>query len=208
MKRNNKTIHKRKTTFKSLSQNNIFRQLLVLTALILLFLTVNYFNKVVIQDRLRNITLSTNAIGAPVRLVIPKIKVNAPVQHIGITQQNSMETPNNATDVGWLKIGTKPGEKGSTVIDGHFDNEMGGKGVFNDLHQLTKGDRVLIKTDKGETFTYIVNSLKVYDEGTKAPEIFSKNDGKYLSLITCDGIWNETTKSYTQRLVVFAALAK
>lgn len=210
MKTNRKKTIKSKNrlSFKRFFSNMIVKQILLLIVLTVLFLNANYYNNSVIQQKLQTVTLPTRAIGLPTRLIIPKIKVDTNVQQVGITLQNSMDVPSNSTSVGWFKLGAKPGEKGSTVIDGHVDSEIGGKGIFSDLHLLSKGDKLYVKNDKGESFTYVVQDTKVYDEGTRVPDIFSKNDNKYLNLITCDGIWNGENQSYTQRLVVFAVAAK
>ena len=61
----------------------------------------------------------------PLRLLIPKIKVNATIQHVSITKKGAMAVPTNYTDVGWYRLCTIPGHTGSAVIDGHVDNGFG-----------------------------------------------------------------------------------
>jgi hypothetical protein len=60
----------------------------------------------------------------PNHLVIPDIKVNASVRAMGL-DEGRMAVPNNFTDIGWYKLGSKPGEQGSAVMGAHVDN--GGK---------------------------------------------------------------------------------
>lgn len=140
--------------------------------------------------------------GLPVRLTIPVINVNAGIQSLGVTPQGTMEVPDNAVDVGWFKIGPRPGEKGSAVMAGHLDGKNDEKGVFIDLYKLKVGDKLSVVDDKGKTVTFAVTESRIYDPGY-ADEVFSGNDSARLNLITCDGLWNGTKKSYDKRLVVF-----
>lgn len=116
-----------------------------------------------------------------------------------------MEVPSNIADVGWFKLGSKPGEKGSAVIAGHFNGPNGETGVFADLFKLKEGDRMYIEDDQGKSLTFVVRESRLYDPGY-ADEVFSKSDGAHLNLITCDGTWDGDKKSYSKRLVVFADL--
>lgn len=140
------------------------------------------------------------------RLVVPAINVNTNIQYVGVDDSGSMEVPSNAVDVGWFKLGSRPGEKGSAVISGHIDGKNGEAGVFNNLHKLKKGDKLYVKDDKGTTNTFIVRESRIYDPGY-AEEVFSLNDSARLNLVTCDGTWDGVKKSYSKRLVVFTDMA-
>ncbi|MBI2475995.1 MAG: class F sortase, partial [Candidatus Taylorbacteria bacterium] len=51
-----------------------------------------------------------------------------------------------------------------------------------------------------------VTDAAIYDE-TNAPvdKIFDRTDSAaHLNLITCDGAWNQKTRDYSKRLVVYA----
>lgn len=142
--------------------------------------------------------------GLPVRLIIPAINVDANIQHLGVTQGGEMEVPDNSVDVGWFKLGSIPGEKGSAVIAGHFDGKSGETGVFTNLHKLKKGDKLYVQDEKGISTSFVVREMRTYDPGY-ADEVFSSNDnGAHLNLVTCDGVWDKNKKSYGKRLVVFA----
>lgn len=180
------------------------RQVLLITAftafsLLLLFhFTQGTNEKSVSQNQVVRTTIS----GSPVRLTIPAINVNAGIQHVGVTPKGEMEVPSNTVDVGWFKLGSRPGEKGSAVISGHFDGKDGKAGVFNNLHKLEKGDKLFVKDDKGKTTTFIVRESRTYDPGY-AEEVFSLNNSAHLNLVTCDGVWDKNKKNYTKRLVIF-----
>jgi hypothetical protein len=50
----------------------------------------------------------------------------------------------------------------------------------------------------------VVREIQRYDPNADASSVFSSNDGKsHLNLITCEGIWDEVSQSYPQRLVIF-----
>ncbi len=144
--------------------------------------------------------------GLPVRLIIPRINLAASVQYVGLTSNGAMDVPTNTTDVGWFNLGARPGAIGSAVIGGHLDGNDGEPGVFTNLNQLKNGDPVYIQDDKGVIISFIVQGSRLYDPGY-AEEVFSQNDNSHLNLVTCDGVWDGTKKSYSKRLVVYADLS-
>jgi LPXTG-site transpeptidase (sortase) family protein len=141
--------------------------------------------------------------GLPLRLIIPKINVDANILYMGLTPTGDMDVPADLVNVGWYKFGPHPGDKGSAVIAGHLEG-VKDLGVFIDLDKLQKGDILSTLDDKGVTTTFAVRELKTYPQKDRPSEIFHSEDGAHLNLITCTGIWNNTTKRYSQRLVVFA----
>lgn len=140
--------------------------------------------------------------GLPVRLVIPAISVNANIQSLGITPSGEMAVPSNIVDVGWFNLGPRPGKKGSAVIAGHFNGPNNQAGVFVNLDKLKVGDRLSVIDSRGVSTTFTVRQKRVYDSGY-ADDVFGRNDAAHLNLVTCDGLWDGTKKSYSQRLVVF-----
>jgi sortase A len=141
----------------------------------------------------------------PVRLKIPKINVDAPVEQMGLTPQGDMQAPDGPSNVGWYKLGSHPGNKGSAVIAGHYGRwKNGQESVFEKLHTLQKGDDVKVEDEKGATVDFIVRDLRTYSPDQTAPDVFEVNDDKaHLNLITCQGVWDDSQKTYSQRLVVF-----
>lgn len=142
--------------------------------------------------------------GLPIRLVIPKIKVDAAVEHVGLTPQGAMGVPKGPANAAWFELGSRPGEKGSAVIAGHFGWKNGIPAAFDNLSKLRKGDKIYMTDAKGATSTFVVRELRTYGERDDASSVFMSNDGKaHLNLITCEGVWNKAKKSYSSRLVVF-----
>lgn len=141
----------------------------------------------------------------PVRLKIPAIQVDAAVLSVGLAPDGAMDVPKGPTDVAWFDKGALPGENGSAVMAGHFGWKDNIPAVFDDLSTLRKGDKIYVENDTGEMTTFVVRESRLFGEQGNAAEVFSSSDGKaHLNLITCEGVWNKETKSYSERLVVFA----
>lgn len=142
----------------------------------------------------------------PVRLKIEAIGVNANVQYVGMTDSGELATPSNITDVGWYKLGTRPGNPGSAVLDGHFNGPQGQAGVFSKLTSLKKGDKVTTIDSKGEKVVFTVTGIRTYGADEKPDEVFKSDDvGTHLNLITCSGDWNAESRGYSTRTVVFTS---
>lgn len=144
---------------------------------------------------------------SPVRLVVPKLGIDAHVQHVGVNASGNMAAPNNFTDVGWYKHGTVPGFLGSAVITGHVDNALGLPGVFKNLDALQIGDEIVVESESGASQRFRVVEIQRYPY-TLVPRkiLFSRNDLPRLNLITCGGRWIAGERSYDERLVVYTEL--
>jgi len=95
---------------------------------------------------------------------------------------------------------------GNAVIDGHYGTWKNGSGsVFDKLNKLKVGDSIYVVDDKGSTITFVITKIKTYTKNESAPDVFSASDAKaHLNLVTCQGVWNSTLKTYSNRLVIFA----
>jgi len=173
-----------------------------LSLLLLLWLSTTAMPLVKVKAVSQNQAANQGLAESPIRLMIPSISVNAAIQYVGVDDKKEMETPTNSTDVGWFDLGVLPGKKGSAVIDGHFDDQSGEAGVFFNLYKLKPGDKVYLTDSSGQTLAFAVRESRLYDPGN-ADFLFSRNDSSHLNLITCDGVWDGTKKSYSKRLVVF-----
>jgi sortase A len=142
--------------------------------------------------------------GLPVRLKIPAINVDAPVEYMGNTPAADMAAPNDVASVGWYKYGSIPGEEGGSVIDGHVVGLRGEAGVFYQLDKLKKGDVLSVIDAKGQTAMFTVRETKTYDQSQQPTEVFNSSGGKHLNLITCSGDWDADHRQYLKRFVVFA----
>lgn len=143
--------------------------------------------------------------GLPVRLKIPTINVDAAFEYVGLTQDGAMGVPKGPGEVAWFNLGPRPGAMGSAVIAGHWGWKNGIPAVFDNLSRLHKGDKISVEDDQGVITTFIVREMRTFGERADASDVFGSDDQKaHVNLITCEGIWNKTAKSYSNRLVVFA----
>lgn len=143
----------------------------------------------------------------PETLVIPDINVNASIEQIGLTSKGNVGTPTAFKDAAWYKLGTRPGEVGSAIIDGHVDNGLGLAGVFKNLHKLTPGDDVYVVQHDGTKLHFRVEKVETYPYNViPTSDIFQSSDGARLNLITCEGEWIKDQKTYNARLVVYTTL--
>ncbi len=143
----------------------------------------------------------------PQRLIISSIGVDAAVQPVGVTRAGAMATPKPISAVGWYRYGRAPGEVGSSVLVGHVDNGLGLAGVFKKLRTLEKGDRAIVAMQGGSRVTFEVVSTSSYPyKKFPSEEIFSVEGESRLTLVTCEGVWLPTEKTYSNRLVVRLAM--
>lgn len=142
---------------------------------------------------------------SPVRLIIPKIKVDAVIESLGLTAEGAVDSPKDPAKTAWYNLGPRPGDNGNAIISGHYGPwKDGRKSVFDNLSKLKKGDKILVKDDNGISISFVVREIKRYDKNAQATEVFNSTDGKsHLNIITCGGVWSKVTRSYSQRLVVF-----
>lgn len=144
--------------------------------------------------------------GVPVRLKIPVINVDAPIEDVGLTPDGAMDTPKDFGDTAWYQLGPRPGEQGNAVIAGHVDR-VGGEAVFWDLRQLTPGDEIIVMSENGIAHHFAVTGLQRYALDT-APltEIFGSTDGIHLNLVTCDADtpFNRASGEYGGHLLIRA----
>ena len=139
----------------------------------------------------------------PVRLVVPALKIRAPILPIEVNAQAVLDPPRNPRDVGWWKRSARAGSPtGQTVLTGHTVHTGGG--VMDRLGKLRKGQLVRVVTPQG-TMTYSTTRVVTWTKAQlakRAVSIFAqeRRDGR-LVLITCTG-W--TGRDYTSNIVVFA----
>ena len=139
----------------------------------------------------------------PVRLVVPALKLRAPILPIDVNGQRVLDPPSNPRDVGWWRGSARPGAThGQTVLTGHTVHTGGG--VMDHLGRLHKGQLVKVVTRKG-TMVYRTTRVVTWSKAELAKrsvQLFGqKRKDERLVLITCTG-W--TGHDYTSNIVVFA----
>ncbi len=142
--------------------------------------------------------------GAPERLEVPALGIDAPVIPIG-APGGVLTPPSDPLTLGWWADGAKPGAaRGSALVTGHTVHDGGG--AMDDLEQLETGDRVWMRTDRGR-IGYDVSTVVVLGKGElaeRAQQVFDQQVRGRLVLITCED-WNGV--EYLSNVVVTATPA-
>jgi sortase (surface protein transpeptidase) len=143
----------------------------------------------------------------PTRLRIPAIGVSATVTSLGIKADQTVEVPENPAQVGWYRLGARPGQDGSAVLLGHVDSTEG-PAVFYRLRSLTRGDEVDVRAADGSTTRFEVTSIATYaNEDFPAQKVYRTTGSPGLALVTCGGRYDAARGGYQSNVVVYATLA-
>jgi len=155
----------------------------------------------------KNSEILENKVGLPVSISIPSMGVRAEVESVGLDEKRNMDVPKKAENAGWYNLGAKPGEKGSAVMAGHFDDPKGAPAVFWDLKKIKTGEEIKVTDENGVTYAFAVTSVENYPwNDFPLNKVFADSSGNKLNLITCSGDWDKESKNYSQRTVVYADL--
>ncbi|GAA2112676.1 hypothetical protein GCM10009759_55650 [Kitasatospora saccharophila] len=136
----------------------------------------------------------------PVRVVVPRIGVDAPVLGVGLNPDGTVEVPplDRPGQVGWFRAGDGP-----TVLLGHYDTRRG-PAVFHGVPGLRPGDRIEVRQQDGGTRAYLVRELHQYAKDAFPTElVYGAAAGPQLRLVTCGGTLGGDGH-YSDNIVVFA----
>jgi LPXTG-site transpeptidase (sortase) family protein len=144
-----------------------------------------------------------------VRLVIPKINVDAPFSVHTVPGSGVMPNPNSWDDVAYYDFssfpgkGGTPGKGGNIVVAGHVDYIHHGPAVFWDLRELQAGDTVTMKLADGSSLNYqVVFNKYVPADNADFDGIVAATEEESMTLITCTGDF--AAGHYNERQVVWA----
>jgi hypothetical protein len=139
--------------------------------------------------------------GAPRRVVIPRLHVDAPVHPVK-APGGTLVPPSDPQRLGWWAAGARPGDRtGSALVTGHTVHTGGG--ALDALEMLQRGDRLTVRTDR-DRIRYAVRRVAVYAKGSlarQAERLFSQDVPGRLVLITCED-WDGSR--YLSNVVVTA----
>jgi len=141
----------------------------------------------------------------PVRLVIPRIHVDAKIEAKGLDSRRNLDTAADPNDVAWYDLGPAPGQLGNAIMNGHVD-WWTGDAVFTKLGAVRPGDTVTVYRADGRTVNFRITLLQRANANARIASLFAHTDRATLTLITCAGVWNPITFTNTQRLLVTATL--
>ena len=141
----------------------------------------------------------------PVSLRIGDLGVEADVLQVGVAPDGSLEVPERVSDVGWFRDGARPGQPGSAVVVGHVDAAGQGPGAFFGLRDVAIGARISVLDDHGTAQEFEVVARREYRKANlPVDSLFVRDGPTVLTLITCGGAFDPTTRSYDSNIVVHA----
>jgi len=147
---------------------------------------------------------SSKQVPRPVELTIPAIGVHTALEELGRTQQGTLQVPDSTTIAGWYTGSPRPGEIGSSIIAGHIDSTSG-PGVFFRLRMLRPGELVYVRRADTALVVFRVTGEHMYPKnGFPTGRVYGPVPDAELRLITCGGVFDPTTLSYLQNVVVYA----
>lgn len=145
------------------------------------------------------------------QLIIPSINVDAPLTMKAVGADGQMPNPDGPQDVVWYDfsgftgLGGRPGVGGNTVLSGHVDYHNYGPAVFWDLNKLEQGAEIDIHLRDGSTYKYSVSWNRVVDPGASDwADIVKATPQESLTMVTCAGTFDSSSRSYNERRIVWA----
>jgi LPXTG-site transpeptidase (sortase) family protein len=142
----------------------------------------------------------------PVHISIGRLHVSASVVPVASTLTGQLDVPDSAALVGWYRHSAVPGEAGAVVLAAHVDLH-GVRGVFFDLVELRKGDRISLQSAGGARSYRVVAKKQVAKTDVSDAGIFDTSGPARLVLVTCGGSFDRSARSYRDNVVVTAVPA-
>ncbi len=143
----------------------------------------------------------------PVALAVPALGITVPVDPVGVQADGQMEIPPLAERAGWYRFGSAPGDPdGTAVIAAHVDSvASAGLGPFARLPDAEPGQVVDVTLADGSVRQYAVVSVERRAKPEIAwSEVFVRDGGPRLVLVTCGGTFQRDVGHYTDTVVVTA----
>ena len=139
----------------------------------------------------------------PVRIRIPSIGVDAPIQAVDLAPDGSLAISDDGDTVFWYRGSAYPGWPGRALLAGHLDRVEGGWAVFAGLHRLQPGSVVLLELADGRVLHYTVTGQARAASTDLPAELLTGENSSELVLITCAGWWDPQRRVYSDNLLVF-----
>jgi sortase (surface protein transpeptidase) len=138
------------------------------------------------------------------RIVIPSIRIEAPVIDLGLNPDGTLEVPSRFDEAGWYVGASMPGEAGPAIIAGHVSSRQG-PGVFYRLSELRPGDVVKVIRPDGSVARFRVDMVDQFPKAAfPTGRVYGDVEGAALRLITCGGAFDYSTGHFIDNVVVFA----
>jgi hypothetical protein len=145
----------------------------------------------------------------PVRLAVPDVGIDAPVDPVGVTPDGLLQLPDDVHRIAWYRFGPAPGQlQGSAVLAGHVDSWDQGIGALGRLRSVAPGQPIAVTDAAGRVTRWqVVTRQLVVKQQLPLPELFTRSGSPRLVLLTCGGPFDQRLRSYQDNLVVVAVPA-
>ena len=145
-------------------------------------------------------------VAPPARIRLPSLGVDTAVVAVGVDARGEMAVPEDVRQTGWYRFGPAPGSAaGSSVVSGHVDDKVQGRGAFYRLVDLAVGDPVVVTTAAGADLAFRVSAVRRIPKSTlPVDELFARDGPPHLTLVTCGGTFDRALGSYRDNVVVTA----
>ena len=158
--------------------------------------------------------------GAPTRMSIPALRVDAPIETIGLDRharpdsadQAPLGAPVDPRKAGWYAAGPKPGSGVGTVLtNGHTYRD--GSAIFHQdfAARVAPGQQIDLVIDNGTTCSYRisviwrnVDAVNGYPHLVTSERLYDQQGPERLFLETCGGPWIESAGRFQDINVILA----
>ena len=124
-----------------------------------------------------------------------------PVDPVGYNSQGQMDTVRSAFRAGWFMKGGDPVHGGNVLIAAHnrYSGQLGYFSIIKD--KLQPGDIVIIETQSGDYYYYVIDSITEYDYDAVPSEVMTTGGEPRLTLITCKGDYSQLIHTSRTRII-------
>lgn len=146
-------------------------------------------------------------VALPVRLRIPELGVDSPLDTLGQAPDRTVEVPADPVRAGWYALGPRPGQAGPAVVLGHVDGN-GRPGVFFRVDELRPGAVVVVdRADGSEAHFRVTRLERMPKTSFPTSEVYLPTAGPELRLVTCGGSFDSAIGHYRDNVIAYAELA-
>ncbi|ASD21124.1 sortase [Cryobacterium sp. LW097] len=148
-------------------------------------------------------------VSAPVRVRVPALGIDMPIEAVGLAEDAAMALPANPAVAAWYRYGAGPASPaGATVVAAHVDSLVYDIGPFALLADAPAGTEIVLETADGGAHRYTVASVdSVEKPAVPWASVFDRSGQPRLTLVTCGGEFDYDARRYLSNVIVTAVPA-
>jgi sortase (surface protein transpeptidase) len=144
----------------------------------------------------------------PVSVDVPSIGAHSSLVPLGLNADKTVQVPpvDQPLQAGWYSYGPTPGQVGPAVVLGHIDGNHQ-KGIFWRLHEVKKGDQIVVGRQDGSKATFTVSKVdQIAKQSFPTEAVYGNTTAPEIRLITCGGAFDASAHSYLDNIIVYGSL--